>query len=95
MAFENCWEHMDCGREAGGKRIDLLGACPAAVRKELDGVNHGKAAGRICWAMEDTLCPGIGSERLDRCLRCPFHKLVAQEEGASFVPETGVAGSST
>lgn len=95
MACENCWEYMDCGREAGGKRSDLLGVCPAAGCKELAGINHGQAAGRICWVLEGTLCPGAGSERLDRCLRCPFFERVAREEGTSFAPEVGVAGPST
>ena len=95
MACENCREHMDCGREPDGKRTDLLGVCPTAVCKELDGINHGKAACRICWVMEGTLCPSAGSEKLDRCLRCPFFERVAREEGASFVPETGAGEPST
>lgn len=95
MTRENCWEHMDCGREPGGKRADLLGVCPAAVCVEFHDINHGKAAGRICWVMDDTLCPGAGADKLDRCLQCPFFELVAREEGVSFVPEIGVPGGGT
>ena len=77
----NCWEYMDCGREPGGKRAVLLGVCPAAVNVESDGVNHGRAAGRFCWPEDETLCPGIGEEKIQRCHGCPFLQEVGQQEG--------------
>ena len=85
MKRENCWEYMDCGREPGGKRVTLLGVCPAAIHMESDGINHGHAAGRLCWPVEETLCPGIGEEKVQRCHDCPFFEEVARQEGESFV----------
>ena len=81
----NCWEYMDCGREPGGKRVSLLGVCPAAVNIESHGINHGQAAGRFCWPVEETLCPGTGQDKVKRCYDCPFFKEVAEQEGDSFV----------
>jgi hypothetical protein len=91
MSRENCWEHMACGREPGGSRADLLGVCPAAIHGELDGINHGTAAGRLCWAVENTLCPAGGEDKLEICHRCPFYQCVRQQEGELFVPAAGTA----
>ena len=85
MKRKNCWEFTDCGREPGGKRVTLLGVCPAAIDMESDGINHGHAAGRFCWPMEETLCPGEGEEKIRRCHNCPFFQEVERQEGESFV----------
>lgn len=85
MKHENCWEYMDCGREPGGKRASLLGVCPAAIHMESDGINHGQAAGRFCWPVEETLCPASGEEKVQRCHDCPFFEEVQRQEGESFV----------
>jgi hypothetical protein len=86
MNRRNCWEYMGCGREPGGRRVGLLGLCPAVTHEELDGINHGDAGGRFCWTLEGTLCPGEGEGRIKRCLNCPFLGEVARQEGESFVP---------
>lgn len=86
MNRSNCWEHMNCGREFGGRRVGLLGLCPAVTHDESDGVNHGDAGGRFCWTLEGTLCPGEGEDRIRRCFECSFHAEVRGEEGESFVP---------
>jgi len=85
MKRRNCWENMNCGRELGGERVGLLGSCPAPLYEQLDGVNNGDAGGRFCWTVEGTLCPGVGEERIKRCLNCPFFLEVARQEGESFV----------
>lgn len=76
---------MDCGRELGGSRAGLLGLCPAPTAEEFDGINHGDAAGRFCWVLEGTLCPGEGEDRIKRCFHCPFLREVALQEGESFI----------
>jgi len=86
MKRKNCWEYMDCGREPGGKRVGLLGPCPAALYEQLDGINNGDAGGRFCWTLEGTLCPGDGKDRIKRCINCPFFQEVVRQEGESFVP---------
>ncbi|MDP6544979.1 MAG: hypothetical protein QGH60_13395 [Phycisphaerae bacterium] len=85
MKRRNCWEFMDCGREPGGKRTGLLGVCPAAIHIESDGINHGQAAGRFCWPVEETLFPANGEEKVKRCHACPFFQEVKRQEGESFV----------
>lgn len=85
----NCWEAMKCGLEPGGSRAKEFGVCPAAVRKDLDGVNGGKNGGRACWAMLGTLCHGADgiprsqdtyTQKLGRCTSCRFYELVAVQE---------------
>lgn len=86
---KNCWEYMDCGREPGGKRTDELGICPAAVTAEFDGINGGKNAGRFCWYVAGTLCPGMVQgtfvAKFDSCLKCPFLREVLLQEGNSLI----------
>ncbi|HEX7481344.1 MAG TPA: hypothetical protein VF331_26310 [Polyangiales bacterium] len=55
----NCWEFKHCGREPGGKAEGALGECPAACAHELDGINHGRNGGRVCWGVAGTLCGGV------------------------------------
>lgn len=86
---KNCWETMKCGREVGGQRAAEAGVCPAARTLEANGINSGKNAGRICWAVAGTVCDkGIqgdaAKERNESCLECDFYKAVEKEEGRSF-----------
>jgi len=80
----NCWEFKKCGREAGGENTGELGVCPASLDESSDGVNGGKCAGRICWAIAGTLCDGElqGSfaSKLPSCLSCDFFQHVLREE---------------
>ncbi len=90
MEQDNCWECLECGREPGGSRVDLLGVCPSTVDVKSEGINHGKTAGRFCWTIEGTLCPGTEEERIEKCSLCPFYLKVQQEEGVAFVQELGM-----
>ena len=86
---KNCWEHMGCGREPGSKRVDELGICPAATALEFNGINGGKNAGRFCWYVAGTLCPGkpqgTFSVKFESCLKCPFLREVLLQEGNSLI----------
>lgn len=80
---------MGCGREMGGQRVAEAGLCPAASAEEADGINCGKNAGRICWAVAGTVCDkGIQGEVAKKnnqsCLECDFYKAVEKEEGKDF-----------
>ena len=83
----NCWEFMKCKREPGGARADENGTCVAATDSSYDGINYGKNAGRICWAVAGTCCggdiQGTFAEKRDSCTSCPFYKLIQEEEGTS------------
>lgn len=84
MAKLNCWEYKKCGRQPSGINVAELGVCPAAIEERVDGMNSGKNAGRLCWAIAGTLCfdkvKGTFANRLKTCLDCDFLKLVAREE---------------
>ena len=81
---ENCWEFMKCGRESGGLRVEELGVCPAAIEKDLDGINSGKNAGRCCSAISGTLCTGRKqgdfTQKVLGCIKCKFYIKVFLEE---------------
>lgn len=86
---ENCWEMTNCQRQPGGRLVKRMGECPAATRFDADGVNRGRAGGRICWAIAGTLCRGRiqGDSRQKRavCILCPVYQRVAREEGNDWV----------
>ncbi len=91
---QNCWENKKCGREPGGAKVSELGECPAATDKSSDGINRGKNAGRICWAVAGTFCggkvQGTFAEKRLSCIDCNFYKKVKEEEGDNtlfFKPE--------
>jgi len=87
MAYLNCWEHKQCGREPGGGTAQF-GICPAAKETLAYGINDGKNGGRICWAIAGTLCGGEvqGSlaSKISSCEQCDFYLKVQAEEGRSF-----------
>jgi len=84
----NCWEYKKCGRQPGGINVHEFGVCPAAMEKRADGLNGGKNAGRVCWAIANTLCDGKVQEtiveKLTDCMNCEFFKLVSRQEGFTF-----------
>ena len=86
---KNCWEVKQCERYPGGQKVDEFGICPAAIEKRIHGVNGGINGGRICWAIEETLCgnnvQGSITEKLKDCLQCDFYGIVKKEEGVFFV----------
>ncbi len=79
-----CWEFKKCGREVGGTNTEEDGVCPAATHWPADGINRGIAAGRACWTVDGTLCPGGPKEKFCRCLECTFFRVVSEQEGRNF-----------
>ena len=90
--FVNCWQYMQCGREAGGLRAKELGVCPASTDKRLDGVHGGKNGGRACWAVAGSSAKKKRSGILaakDKdwdCTSCDFFGMVADQEGKDTWP---------
>jgi hypothetical protein len=84
----NCWDAKKCGRELGGARVAEAGICPAAEDASSDGVNGGKNAGRICWAVAGTFCggkvQGDFAVKQVSCMSCEVFKQIKQEEGFDF-----------
>jgi hypothetical protein len=85
---KNCWEERECGREQGGAKAGELGVCPAAVEIKLDGVHHGKFAGRTCWVVAGTFCrgevQGTFAQKSQKCEQCEFYNKVRREEYPAF-----------
>lgn len=85
---QNCWEYKKCGRESGGAKVSELGVCPATTDTLCDGLNGGKNAGRICWAVTGTFCGGkvcgTFAHKYHTCLACDFFKKVKEEEGDQY-----------
>jgi len=83
----NCWEFKKCERQPGGKKVDDLGVCPAAVDSSFNGINNGQNAGRICWAVAGTCCggkvQGTFAEKRRSCVTCDFYKHVQEQEETS------------
>jgi len=72
----------------GGKNVHELGVCPASVDASYEGLNGGKKAGRICWAVAGTFCgrkkQGTFADKLITCMSCEFFKLVKKETTVHF-----------
>lgn len=87
MSRQNCWEFKKCGREAGGSKAAELGVCPAATDQSAEGLNDGKAGGRICWAISGTFCggkiQGSFAKKEASCTSCDFFKKVLEEQGTA------------
>jgi len=85
---QNCWEIKKCGREPGGSKTHELGVCPAATAQSYNGLNSGKNAGRICWAVAGTFCggkvQGTFAQKQATCMACDIFRTVRTEEGAGF-----------
>jgi serine/threonine protein kinase len=83
----NCWEYMQCQRQPDGRLVSELGGCPAATDDSFNGINYGKNAGRICWAVAGTCCggevQGTFAEKRDSCTGCEFYQMVQEEEATS------------
>ena len=77
---------MNCGRQIGGIKVEKFGICPAPQDTSSDGLNGGKNAGRICWAVAGTFCggkkQGTFAEKKSSCMLCDFYKLVKSEVGS-------------
>lgn len=85
MSVKNCWEIKNCGREPGGANAGELGVCPAATDASCSGINSGRNAGRICWAIAGTFCggkiQGDFAQKSVSCMSCQVFKQVKEEEG--------------
>jgi hypothetical protein len=81
----NCREFMKCGREEGGRMSADLEVCPAFEDASFDGINSGKRAGRICWAVAGTSCggktQGSFAENRASCTSCDFFVKVPEGRG--------------
>jgi len=86
---KNCWEVMGCGREAGGKRVNGKGVCPASTETSLHSIHGGTNGGRACWAVDGTLCRNTNPDTLDTkrelCPSCNFYRTFLQEEHPHLV----------
>lgn len=84
----NCWEFKKCERQPGGKKVEDFGVCPAAADASFNGINSGKNAGRICWAVAGTCCggkvQGTFAEKRRSCTTCDFYIHVQEQEGTSL-----------
>lgn len=78
----NCWEFHNCGREPGGVLSDSLGVCPITQAFKYDGINDGKAAGRVCWSLRDSLRQDSITcmQKNFPCHQCAFYRRVVHEE---------------
>ena len=87
MSKANCWEVKKCGREKGGVKTAEFGECPAAADSSSNGVNDGKNAGRICWAVAGTFCggkvQGDFAQKQVSCMACEVFKQVKSEQGSN------------
>ena len=87
MSKLNCWEIKKCGREKGGAKTADFGECPAANDTSSNGVNDGKNAGRICWAVAGTFCggkvQGDFAQKQVSCMACEVFKQVKSEQGSN------------
>lgn len=85
---KNCWELKNCGRQIGGEKVSELGVCPAATDASANGLNSGKNAGRICWAISGSFCggkkQGTFAEKKLNCMTCEVYKDIKTEEGSDF-----------
>ena len=70
---------------ANGIKVKELGVCPAPQDTSSNGLNGGKNAGRICWAVAGTFCggkkQGTFAEKQLSCMSCDFFRLVKKEAG--------------
>ncbi len=71
----NCWEIMNCGREAGGANVPELGECVASKEQ----------LGHSCWMLAGTLCRGVVqgtfAQKAQGCLPCEVYKTYNRGSG--------------
>jgi len=68
-SLKNCWEICDCGRQANGEKVNILGECVASKEH----------MGHSCWALAGTLgcnkVQGSAEEKELICMGCQVYKL--------------------
>ena len=76
LNMENCWEITQCGREAGGSKVEELGECIASVDK----------FGHSCWGVVGTLCDGevqgSRAKKQQNCQSCRVYRLYNRRFGS-------------
>lgn len=73
----NCWEFMGCG--------DRSKTCPAFNEEHYNGINRGKNAGRVCWAVAGTMCRNHDKlVNYGDCVECEFFNYVHEGEDKNF-----------
>ncbi len=86
---KNCWEILKCGYSPEGGVHSVEDICPVIIASAVDGVNSGKNAGRICWAIAGTRCYGEVQKSFEEkeflCLDCKVFRRVLKEEGLSRI----------
>jgi len=92
MSSKNCWEHKNCGRQAGGPKVAELGICPVTTSNRVNGANHGHNGGRACWVIAGSLCggkvQGSFATKMANCMACDFYVAVKAEEGSTYINST-------
>lgn len=63
----NCWEFMECGREAGGAHAEELGICPVYP---FHGTHCARIAGTLCGGEVKGTC----AQKIITCCDCDFYK---------------------
>jgi hypothetical protein len=82
---QNYWEAENCGREAGGVHAKEPGVCAASGEVKLDGMHHGKNAGRACWVVAGTFCSGKPQGNLLKIIINMIHAIfITRSEKKSF-----------
>lgn len=62
-----CWEYKQCGREAGGKKENEMGQCPAYP-------DHGAHCARITGTLCGDQVQGSFAMKLVSCMNCDFYR---------------------
>jgi len=81
----NCWEVQGCRERELRDEGPGYSVCTVPRAAAMDGLNGGRAAGRICWSVPGALCRAddgrADGETHPRCLECSFFARVRREEG--------------
>lgn len=76
QSLRNCWEIMQCGRQAGGSHVGDLGECIASRER----------MGHSCWVIAGTMCGGAvectEAKKRATCMACPVYKNYDRLAGA-------------
>ena len=70
----NCWEFMQCGREAGGANVHELGVCRAYP-------NHGRQCAKVAGTLRDGRVQGSYAMKIFDCVRCDFYNSPNYDHG--------------
>lgn len=85
----NCWEYFKCGKDVQSKQEDeTKKVCNVSITQNINHVNSGRNAGRICWDITGSLCDtfekGDMIYKEKKCETCEFKALVEKEERENY-----------